>query len=61
MPAGDTSIHPFRVGFPEAELAELRRGVQATRWPAPRPDPRCRAWAKQALGRRWRVRFPGQR
>jgi pimeloyl-ACP methyl ester carboxylesterase len=33
MPADDTTIHPFRVGFPEAELAELRRRVQATRWP----------------------------
>ena len=30
----DTSaIRPFQVGFPEAELAELRRRVNATRWP----------------------------
>jgi pimeloyl-ACP methyl ester carboxylesterase len=29
----DTTISPFRVAFPEAELAELRRRVQATRWP----------------------------
>jgi pimeloyl-ACP methyl ester carboxylesterase len=28
-----TTIRPFRVGFPEAELAELRRRVNATRWP----------------------------
>jgi len=33
MPAADNTIHPFRVGFPEAELAELRRRVNATRWP----------------------------
>jgi pimeloyl-ACP methyl ester carboxylesterase len=32
--AGDrTAIRPFRVGFPEAELTELRRRVNATRWP----------------------------
>ena len=28
-----TAIRPFQVGFPEAELAELRRRVNATRWP----------------------------
>jgi pimeloyl-ACP methyl ester carboxylesterase len=26
-------IRPFEVGFPESELAELRRRVNATRWP----------------------------
>jgi len=30
---GDTAIRPFRVGFPEGELAELRRRINATRWP----------------------------
>ena len=29
----DTAIRPFEVGFPEAELTELRRRVNATRWP----------------------------
>jgi pimeloyl-ACP methyl ester carboxylesterase len=33
MPAEDNSIHPFQVGFPEAELTELRRRINATRWP----------------------------
>jgi Epoxide hydrolase N terminus len=33
MPTEDNSVHPFRVGFPEAELTELRRRVNATRWP----------------------------
>ena len=33
MPAEDNSIHPFPVGFPEAELTELRRRVNATWWP----------------------------
>jgi len=26
-------IRPFQVGFPDAELADLRRRVNATRWP----------------------------
>jgi pimeloyl-ACP methyl ester carboxylesterase len=29
----ETAIRPFRVSFPEAELTELRRRVDATRWP----------------------------
>jgi hypothetical protein len=29
----NTTIRPFRVGFPEAELTELRRRIDATRWP----------------------------
>ena len=28
-----TAIRPFRVGFSEAELTDLRRRVTATRWP----------------------------
>jgi pimeloyl-ACP methyl ester carboxylesterase len=27
------AVRPFEVGFPEAELAELRRRIYATRWP----------------------------
>jgi pimeloyl-ACP methyl ester carboxylesterase len=33
MAASDSSIRQFQVGFPEAELADLRRRVNATRWP----------------------------
>jgi pimeloyl-ACP methyl ester carboxylesterase len=33
MPAQDNSIRPFQIGFPEGELTELRRRVNATRWP----------------------------
>ena len=33
MPADDSTIRPFKVGFPEAELTDLRRRVTATRWP----------------------------
>jgi pimeloyl-ACP methyl ester carboxylesterase len=31
--SGSTAVRPFQVGFPEAELTELRRRVTATRWP----------------------------
>jgi pimeloyl-ACP methyl ester carboxylesterase len=31
--AGKTAIRPFRVNVPEEELTELRRRINATRWP----------------------------
>ena len=31
--SSEDEVQPFRVGFPEAELTELRRRVNATRWP----------------------------
>ncbi|HEX2557292.1 MAG TPA: hypothetical protein VHK86_03130, partial [Nitrososphaera sp.] len=31
--ADKTAIRPFRVNVPEAELAELRKRIIATRWP----------------------------
>src|SRR5580658_7788009 len=31
--SSEGAILPFQVGFPEADLAELRRRVHATRWP----------------------------
>jgi pimeloyl-ACP methyl ester carboxylesterase len=31
--AQEAAIRPFEVGFPEADLAELRRRINATRWP----------------------------
>src|SRR5262245_51490943 len=30
---GDATIRPSRVGFPEEEIADLRRRIAATRWP----------------------------
>jgi pimeloyl-ACP methyl ester carboxylesterase len=33
MGSEDTAIRPFQVGFPEAELSDLRRRINATRWP----------------------------
>ena len=31
--SGDAAIRPFHVGFPEAALVDLRRRINATRWP----------------------------
>src|SRR5687768_16870786 len=31
---GATPVRPFRVEVPEAEVAELRRRIAATRWPS---------------------------
>src|ERR1044071_9552651 len=31
--APETSIRPFQVDFPEEELTDLRRRINATRWP----------------------------
>src|SRR5580698_5570182 len=33
LPAEKSGIRPLRVNVPEAELAELRRRISATRWP----------------------------
>jgi epoxide hydrolase-like protein len=33
--ADKAAIRPFRVNFPDSELAELRRRIDATRWPDP--------------------------
>ncbi len=33
QPGREPAIRPFDVGFPEAELTELRRRIKATRWP----------------------------
>jgi len=32
-PTGKTDIRPFKVNIPEADLTDLRRRIQATRWP----------------------------
>jgi hypothetical protein len=33
MPAEDSTVRPFKIAFPEADLSDLRRRVNATRWP----------------------------
>src|SRR6478736_8404172 len=35
----DTAIRPFKVKVPEADLAELRRRIVATKWPEAEPVP----------------------
>jgi pimeloyl-ACP methyl ester carboxylesterase len=30
----DTAIHPFRINIPDSVLADLRRRIEATRWPS---------------------------
>jgi hypothetical protein len=35
--ADKTAMRPFRVNVPEAELTELRRRINATRWPEKEP------------------------
>ena len=36
-PTVDTSIRPFRVDFPDEDLADLRQRINATRWPEKEP------------------------
>ena len=31
--SSEAGVRPFRVGFPDEEVAELRRRVAASRWP----------------------------
>ena len=35
--ADQTALRPFRVNFPQAELADLRRRINATKWPEKEP------------------------
>ena len=32
-PSAETAVRPFHVEIPEADIAELRRRIAATRWP----------------------------
>jgi pimeloyl-ACP methyl ester carboxylesterase len=32
-PSGNTEVRPFTISFPESDLADLRRRINATRWP----------------------------
>jgi pimeloyl-ACP methyl ester carboxylesterase len=51
----DNSIRPFRINIPEAELADLRRRVAATRWPDRETDQSqgVRLATIQQLARYW--------
>ena len=52
-----TAIRPFQVNFPEAELSELRKRVNATRWPERETVPDATQGVQlattQALARYW--------
>ena len=55
--ADTNAIRPFQVNFPEAELTELRRRIQATRWPdretVPDASQGVQLATTQALARYW--------
>src|ERR1700726_3560567 len=52
-----TAIHPFKVNVPEAELTELRRRINATKWPERETVPDATQGVQlatvQALARYW--------
>jgi pimeloyl-ACP methyl ester carboxylesterase len=56
-PGGDTSIRPFTIGIPEADIEALRARIVATRWPEKEPvaDPSqgVQLATMQALARYW--------
>ena len=55
--AGGAAIRPFKVGFPQGDLDDLRRRVQATRWPpretVPDDTQGVQLATMQALARYW--------
>ena len=46
---GDATIRPFRISFPETELTELRRRINATRWPGARRSPTAGGTVPRAI------------
>jgi len=55
--ARETAIRPFRFDFPDAEFIDLRRRIQATRWPEPEtvrdPSQGVQFATTQKLARYW--------
>jgi hypothetical protein len=55
------AIRPFQVNFPEAELIELRRRINATKWPARElvedASQGVRLATMQALARYWGTEY----
>jgi pimeloyl-ACP methyl ester carboxylesterase len=53
----ETAVRPFRVNFPDLELAELKRRINATRWPdretVPDASQGVQLATVQALARYW--------
>src|SRR6185295_4832359 len=58
---GDAAIRPFRVNFSDAELAELRKRINATRWPdretVPDQTQGVQLATIQALARYWATEY----
>jgi pimeloyl-ACP methyl ester carboxylesterase len=56
-PAGDTTIRPFTIDIPEADLEDLRARIAATRWPEKEtvedPSQGVQLATMQALARYW--------
>ncbi len=59
----DTSIRPFRIDVPQRDLDELRRRINATRWPDRETDPSqgVRLDTIQALARYWATDYDWRR
>jgi pimeloyl-ACP methyl ester carboxylesterase len=57
--AGKNAIRPFRVNVPEAELTELRRRINATKWPEKETEPEqgVQLAVIQALARYWATEY----
>ena len=56
-----TAIRPFQVNVPDAELTELRRRINATRWPEREPVPDASQGVQlatmQKLARYWATEY----
>ena len=61
MGSDDTAIRPFHVNVPEAELTELRKRINATRWPDRETVPDAAQGVQlataQALARYWATEY----
>jgi pimeloyl-ACP methyl ester carboxylesterase len=61
LPADENAIAPFHVNFPEAELTELRRRINATKWPeretVPDQSQGVQLATIQALARYWGTEY----
>ena len=59
--AGDTTVRPFTIDIPEAELEDLRARIAATRWPEKEtvedPSQGVQLAMMQALARYWETEY----
>ena len=57
----DTAIRPFHVSFPDADLQEMRRRIEATKWPeretVPDASQGVQLATMQALARYWVTKY----